>query len=97
MADSMKIGILVLAGLFVADVATTEYIIQNGGHEENPAMTEIADSLGEHLLLKAGVLAMIAIAVIYSNSVVKNSGSTALIFIIIWYLIVVSHNLRGII
>ncbi|MDD4126888.1 MAG: DUF5658 family protein [Methanomicrobium sp.] len=93
----MKIGILVLAGLFVADVATTEYIIQNGGHEENPAMTEIADSLGEHLLLKAGVLAMIAIAVIYSNSVVKNSGSTALIFIIIWYLIVVSHNLRGII
>lgn len=96
-AEGVAIGLIILGGLFAADIATTEYIISNGGHEDNPVMIGTTESQISHFILKAGVLALIAVVVILSNSFVKNSGSTGLVLMIIWYLIVVTYNLNDII
>ena len=85
-----------MGGLFIADVATTEYIIENGGQEQNPAMMKIAEHPENHFILKAGVFLMIAIAVIYANKSIKNSGTFALCGIIGWYFFVIGHNLESI-
>lgn len=86
----------ILAGLFIADVATTEYIIQNGGSEQNPAMMKITESPANHFILKAGVFGLIAYAVIYSNREIKNAGSFALCILVTWYMIVIGHNIEAI-
>ncbi|MBP2134418.1 hypothetical protein J2128_002384 [Methanomicrobium sp. W14] len=86
-------GLIVLAVLFSLDVATTQFILSNGGYELNIFMKAVAGTEIFHIAVKSAVFAIIAFAVVYSNSRLKNSGTIALAAIILWYAFVFAHNM----
>jgi hypothetical protein len=89
-------GLIFLAVLFFLDIATTQFILSNGGYELNLLMKGIVNSELFHAGVKTVVFALITTAVLYCNSRIKNSGTFALFAIIGWYLIVAIHNLGSI-
>ena len=89
-------GLIILGVLFGLDIGTTEFILSNGGYEINILMRSVVSSEVIHLALKLSVLLLIAFVVFHSNSKLKNSGTMALLLIIIIYLITVINNLGSI-
>jgi len=90
------LGLIILGVLFGLDVATTQFILSNGGYEMNIFMKHAVTSEIFHAAVKISVLSLIAGVVFYSNKKINNSGTAALIFIIAFYIITVLHNLGSI-
>lgn len=89
-------GLAILLFLFGLDIATTEFILQNGGYEMNILMQSVVSSGLFHVFVKLIVFLVTGLIVICSNSKIKNSGTITLYLIIGWYLIVALHNLHSI-
>ena len=89
-------GLIFLAVLFFLDIATTQFILTNGGYELNMLMKGIVNSELFHAGVKTVVFALITTAVLYCNSKIKKSGTFALSAIIMWYIITIIHNLVAI-
>ena len=89
-------GLVILGILFGLDIATTQFILSNGGYEMNILMQSVVSSGLFHIAVKLLVLSLIGGVVIYSNSKLKNSGTKVLFAIIVWYMIVAVHNISSI-
>ncbi|MBQ3718128.1 MAG: hypothetical protein II893_01850 [Methanomicrobium sp.] len=86
--------LFLLGGLFLLDVLTTEFILSNGGQELNAFMVGVVNCSGIwHFVIKCCVMIMTVMTVFYSNSIIKHSGTGALILVVGWYVAVICHNL----
>ncbi|MBO4522723.1 MAG: hypothetical protein IK060_02990 [Methanomicrobium sp.] len=86
--------LFLLGGLFLLDVFTTEFILSNGGQELNAFMVGVVNCSGIwHFVIKCCVMIMTVVTVFYSNSIIKHSGTGALILVVGWYVSVIMHNL----
>ena len=83
---------LILAGLFLLDILTTQLIISLGGVELNPFMAGIVTIPLLHLLLKVGVVLCVIPVALTAESRVKGSGMAFYAVLIIMYTIIVLNN-----
>lgn len=65
---------IILAGLFLLDILTTQIILNLGGFELNPMMTGVVNAPFLHMLLKIGILFLVIIVAIIAEARVKGSG-----------------------
>jgi hypothetical protein len=83
---------IILAGLFLLDILTTQLILNLGGIELNPMMTGIVSSPFLHMLLKIGILLLVITVAIIAEARVKGSGTVLYAVLIIMYTVVLLNN-----
>jgi hypothetical protein len=83
---------MILAGLFLLDILTTQLILNLGGIELNPMMTGIVSSPFLHMLLKIGILLLVITVAIIAEARVKGSGTVLYAVLIIMYTVVLLNN-----
>lgn len=88
----LVLSLLVLYVVCFLDVTTTSMILSHGGAELNPLMDFFPGSPFMHLLLKWLVVFFIFITASYCEQKIRMSGMIIMGVIILWFLIVVIHN-----
>jgi hypothetical protein len=83
---------IVLTGLFLLDILTTQLILKLGGIELNPLMTGVVSSPFLHMLLKIGILLLVITVAIIAEARVKGSGMALYAALIIMYSVIILNN-----
>ena len=80
-----------LIGLNIADLVTTQLVLDRGGTESNPLMQGIIDSTAHTWLLKGGCL--VAVVALVLRSRMPQRVALTLGAVNLWYALVVAWNL----
>jgi hypothetical protein len=87
----MKLS-LVLAGLFLMDILTTQSILSQGGVELNPAMAGSVNNPVLHLAVKSSVFLLVLAVALLAEAKVKGSSTKLYSVLFLMYLFVILNN-----
>jgi hypothetical protein len=84
---------LVLAGLLLLDILTTQLILRMGGAELNPLMTGIVTMPALHIAIKSALLLLALYVSLTAEVRVRGSGTVLYGMLIALYLVIVCNNI----
>ncbi|MDD1687330.1 DUF5658 family protein [Methanoregula sp.] len=83
----------ILAGLFLLDILTTQFILWMGGVELNPVMALVVSNPVLHLAVKGAILLVIVSVAFVAEKYVRDSSVFFYCILITMYLFVITNNL----
>lgn len=84
---------LMLAGLFLLDIGTTQFILLLGGMELNPLMTGVVTIPALHLAVKSTILLAVVLVAVQAERYVRGSSAYFYTVLITLYIFIVVNNL----